>query len=214
MSGMFDFFWAPDEGVDVEDVRDIVPYVVERAPGAEPSEVRRALGSAVRQFLIDTGVWRKEDAPAYASLNEVRVGAGGIARIMSIERIVRVSDGAEVYKANSTYTQPGQKKIRDDGAGVFVIAMPGAVDGDEYTADLVVTTKFGGEVCPSWVLQTYGEAIGNKAAHELLTKGKPTPTAYINEYRATVQEILARRAMGGSSKSSQGSALSQSMERM
>jgi hypothetical protein len=42
MAGALDYFWAPDEGVDVGDIRELVPFVVERSPGSDPNEVRRA----------------------------------------------------------------------------------------------------------------------------------------------------------------------------
>ena len=214
MAGMFDYFWAPDEGVDVEDIRELVPFVVEKAPSADPNEVRRALAQAVNRFLRDTGVWRREGAPAYASADEVRVGSGGCARVISVERVIRDSDDAVVFEAADPFRYQGQKFLRDDGSGVFTLTLSGAATGDVYTADLVLTTKLGSELCPSWVMQQYGEAIASKAAHEILMRGQIGVTAHIMEYRAAVQEIIGRRAMGGSAKASAGNALSASLERI
>lgn len=214
MAGMFDYFWAPDEGVDVEDIRQLVPFVVERAPSADPNEVRRALAQAVNRFLTDTGVWVREGAPAYASTDEVRVGSGGCARILSVSKVTRTSDGAVVFDASDPYRIQGFGDVRDDGSGVFTLTVPGAVTGDAYTANITVSVRLGSELCPSWVMQQYGEAIAAKAAHEILMRGQLGVTSHIIEYRAAVQNIIARRALGGSSKGLSGSALSSSLERM
>lgn len=211
--GMFDYFWAPDEGVDVGDIRELVPFVVEKAPGADPNEIRRALAAAVNCFLKDTGVWRKEGAGAYASEDEVRVGSGGCARVISVEAVYD-ADGVAVYRASDPYARPFAEPVRDDGSGVFVLPMPGAAEGDVYTADICVTVRLGSELCPVWVMERYGEAIAFKAAHELLAKGQFAQTTYIAAYRAAVQGVIARKAMGGSSRSASGSAVSTAMERI
>lgn len=215
MSSAFDFFWSPDEGVDVEDIRELVPFVVERAPGSEPAEVRRALASAVNCFLSDTGVWRREALPAAATEDEVRVSSGGCSRIISVESVTRVADDTIVFKANDQYQQPWAGNVRDDGSGMFVLDTPGAVAGDEYTANVVLTVRLGSELCPLWVMERYGEAIASKAVHELISKGQPGLTTHINIYRAAIQGVIARKAMGGSSRSSgPGSAISSIVERI
>jgi len=215
MPSAFDFFWAPDEGVDVEDIRDLVPFVVERAPNSDPNEVRRALASAVNCFLSESGVWRKEAIPCAAIEDEVRVGSGGCSRIVSVESVTRVSDDTLVFHANDQYRSPLYGTVRDDGSGLFVLDAPGAVEGDEYTADVVLTVRLGSELSPRWVIERWGEAIASKAAHELIAKGQPGVTVHLNTYRAAVQGIIARKAMGGSSRSSgPGSAISSNVERI
>lgn len=215
MSSAFDYFWAPDEGVDVEDIRELVPFVVERAPNADPAEVRRALASAVNCFLTDTGVWRREAVPAAASTDEVRVCSGGCSRIIAVESVTRTSNDTVIFSANDQYRLPMGGTVRDDGSGMFVLDAPGAVEGDEYTADVVLTVRLGSELCPRWVMERWGEAIASKAAHELIAKGQPGTTTHINTYRAAVQSVIARKAMGGSSRSSgSGSAISPNVERI
>lgn len=215
MSSTFDYFWAPDEGVDVEDIRELVPFVVERAPNSDPAEVRRALASAVNCFLSETGVWRREGIPASAITDEVRVGSGGCARIIAVESVTRVEDDTVVFSANAQYQSPMNGLVRDDGSGLFVVSDPGAVTGDEYVANVVLTVRLGSELCPKWVMERWGEAIAAKAAHELITKGQPGMTVHINIYRAAVQGVIARKAMGGSSRSSgSGSAISSIVERI
>jgi len=214
MAGALDYFWAPDEGVDVGDIRELVPFVVERSPGSDPNEVRRALASAVNCFLTDTGVWRREDVPAIAATDEVRIGSGGCARIVSVESVTRTEDDAVIYRASDPYTAPMGGTVRDDGSGVFVLSAPGAVSADEYTADLVLTVRLGSELCPVWVMERWGEAIACKAAHDLIAKGQRGVTNYLNVYRAAVQTLIARKAMGGSTRSSSGSALSSTVERI
>lgn len=215
MPSAFDYFWSPDEGVDVEDIRDLVPFVVERVPGADPVEVRRALASSVNCFLTDTGIWHREDVPAVASADEVRVGSGGCARVVSVESVKRVSDNTVVFEARDQYTMPMGAKVRDDGSGLFVLSVPGAIAGDSYTANLVLTVRLGSELCPRWVMEHWGEAIASKAAHDLIAKGQLGVSTHLNIYRSAVQGILARKAMGGSSRSSGcGSALSSSVERI
>lgn len=215
MPSAFDYFWAPDEGVDVEDIRELVPFVVERVPNADPTEVRRALASAVHCFLTDTGIWRREGTPAFALENEVYIGSGGCARVLAVESVTRVADGAVVYKARDQFQMPMGGTIRDDGSGMFVLSTFGAVQGDEYTADLVLTVRLGSELCPRWVIERWGEAIASKAAHDLIAKGQQGITVHLNIYRAAVQSIVARKAMGGSSRSSGcGSALSPLVERI
>ena len=213
--GTFAYFWAPDEGVDVEDIRALVPYVVESAPGTDPNEVRRALAAAVHRFLADTGCWRKEGVPAVAGTGEVRVGSGGCSRILAVESITRVADEVVVYDAVSQYTMPTSRLVRDDGSGMYVLTEPNAAEGDEYTANLVLSVRLGSELCPRWVIERWGEAIASKATHELVTKGQLAPSSHLALYREAVQSIIARRAMGGSARSSgPGSALSNSVERI
>lgn len=215
MPSAFDYFWAPDEGVDVEDIRELLPFVVERAPNQDPNEVRRALASAVNCFLTETGVWRKEGIPAAATEDEVRVGSGGCSRIFAVESVTRTSDDTVVFKANDQYQKPWAGNVRDDGSGLFVLDAPGAVAGDEYTADVVLTVRIGSELCPRWVMERWGEAIASKAAHELIAKGQQGVTTHLNVYRAAVQGVIARKAMGGSSRSSgPGSAISSTLERI
>lgn len=217
MAGAYDFFWAPDEGVDVADIRELVPFVIERAPGSDPNEVRRALASAVNCFLSETGVWRRESVPAQAVTDEVRIGSGGCARVIAVESVTCTEDDLEnvVYTANDPYRNPMATGVRDDGSGVFVLDAPGAVSGDSYEADVVLTVKLGSELCPVWVMERWGEAIASKAAHELISKGQPGVSTHLNVYRAAVQSLIARKAMGGSSRSSGGgSAISSLVERI
>lgn len=215
MSSAFDYFWAPDEGVDVEDIRELIPFVVERAPNTDPNEVRRALASAVNCFLSETGVWRRENVPAAASTDEVRVGSAGCARIISVESVTRTEDDTMIFSANDQYMSPMNGLVRDDGSGLFVVSDPGAVEGDEYTANVVLTVRLGSELCPRWVMERWGEAIASKAAHEILSKGQPGLSSHITTYRAAVQGVIARKAMGGSSRSSgAGSAISSIVERI
>lgn len=215
MPSAFDYFWAPDEGVDVEDIRELVPFVVERVPNADPTEVRRALASAVNCFLSDTGVWRREGIPAVALEDEVAIGTGGCGRVLAVESVTRVEDDAVIFKARDQFQMPMGGTVRDDGAGLFILSTYGAVAGDEYTADVVLTVRLGSELCPVWVMERWGEAIASKAAHELIAKGQPGVTAHLNVYRAAVQSIVARKAMGGSSRSSGcGSAISPIVERI
>lgn len=215
MASAFDFFWAPDEGVDVSDIRELVPFVVERAPGYDANEVRRALASAVHCFLSDSGVWRKEGVPAVATADEVRVGSGGCARVIAVESVKRASDGVTVFRVGDPYANPLGSQVRDDGSGLFVLSVPGAVAGDAYTADLSLTVRLGSEMCPVWVMERYGEAIASKAAHELLSKGQQGVTTHLAYYRAAIQGIVARKSMGGSSRSSGcGSAISSLVERI
>lgn len=213
MAGMFDYFWAPDEGVDVSDIRELVPFVLDKARGADPVDVRRALAAAVNCFLSDTGVWRREGAAAYATEGEVRVGSGGCSRILSVETVYDPS-GVAIYRASAGYTSPYMISVSDDGSGVFVLRVPGAEAGDEYTADISVTVRLGSELCPVWVMERYGEAIAAKAAHELVAKGQYAQTTYMSVYRAAVQNVIGRKAMGGSSRSSLGSAVSPALERI
>jgi len=215
MSSAFDYFWSPDEGVDVEDIRDLIPFVVERAPNSDPNEVRRALASAVNCFLSETGVWRREAIPCAAQTDEVLLGTGGCSRIIAVESITRVEDETVVFNANDQFRQPLYGGVRDNGSGLFVLDAPGAVEGDAYTADVVLTVRLGSELCPRWVIERHGEAIASKAAHDLIAKGQPGVTAHINTYRAAVQSVIARKAMGGSSRSSgSGSAISSNVERI
>jgi hypothetical protein len=215
MPSAFDYFWAPDEGVDVEDIRDLIPFVVERAPNSDPNEVRRALASAVNCFLSETGVWRREAIPCAATTDEVRVGSGGCSRILAVESITRTLDDTVVFSSSYQSTQPMYGNVRDDGSGLYVLDAPGAVAGDAYTADVVLTVRLGSELCPRWVIERHGEAIASKAAHDLIAKGQPGVTAHINTYRAAVQSVIARKAMGGSSRSSgSGSAISSNVERI
>lgn len=215
MPSAFDYFWSPDEGVDVEDILALIPFVVERTPNADPNEVRRALASAVNCFLSETGVWRKEAIPAAATEDEVRVGSGGCARIIAVESVTRTSDDTVVFHANDQYRMPLNGGVRDDGSGLFVLDAPGAVAGDEYTADVVLTVRLGSELCPRWVMERWGEAIASKAAHDLIAKGQQGITSHLNTYRAAVQGVIARKAMGGSSRSSgAGSAISSNVERI
>lgn len=215
MASAFDFFWAPDEGVDVEDIRELVPFVVERTQNADPIEIRRALASAVNCFLTETGVWRREDIPAVALEDEVAIGTGGCGRIIAVESVTRVADGAVVFQARDQYQTPMGGTVRDDGSGLFILSTYGAVTGDEYTADVVLTVRLGSELCPRWVMERWGEAIACKAAHELIAKGQAGQTLHLNTYRAAVQSVIARKAMGGSSRSSGcGSALSPIVERI
>jgi hypothetical protein len=215
MSSAFDYFWAPDEGVDVEDIRDLVPFVVERAPNTDPNEVRRALASAVNCFLTESGVWRREDIPAIAREGEVCIGSAGCARIVSVEAVRRMSDNTTLFDASSQYQSPTKSIIRDDGSGIYVVLDPNAKTGDQYEADVVLTVRLGSELCPRWVMERWGEAIASKAAHELITKGVPATTTHIQTYRTAVQSVVARKAMGGSSRSSgSGSAISSIVERI
>jgi hypothetical protein len=215
MPSAFDYFWAPDEGVDVDDIRELIPFVVERAPNSDPNEVRRALASAVNCFLSETGVWRRESLPCAATEDEVRVSSGGCSRIISVESITRTADETVVFNANDQYRTPMFGTVRDDGSGMFVLDAPGAVAGDEYTADVVLTVRLGSELCPTWVMERWGEAIASKAAHELIAKGQPGITNHLNTYRAGVQGVIGRKAMGGSSRSSgPGSAISSNVERI
>jgi hypothetical protein len=215
MPSAFDYFWAPDEGVDVEDIRDLIPFVVEKIPNSDPTEVRRALASAVNCFLSDTGVWRRENIPAAANTDEVRVGSGGCSRILAVESVTRTLDDALVFSANNQYQTPMGATVRDDGSGLFVLDAPGAVAGDAYTANVVLTVRLGSELCPIWVMERWGEAIASKAAHDLISKGQPGMTTHINIYRSAVQSVIARKAMGGSSRSSgSGSAISSIVERI
>lgn len=215
MSGTFDYFWAPDEGVDVDDIRALVPFVVEKAPSTDPNEVRRALASAVNSFLTDSGCWRKEGAPAYAMAGEVKVSSGGCARIVSVESITRVSDDTVVFSTTDAYRSPSRRPVRDDGQGGFVLTEPNAKVGDQYTSDLTLTVRLGSELCPVWVMERWGEAIACKAAHDLIAKGQPGSSTYLSAYTSAVQSVIARRAMGGSSRSSgPGSALSGTIERI
>lgn len=215
MSSAFDYFWAPDEGVDVEDIRELVPFVVERAPNSDPAEVRRALASSVHCFLSETGVWRKEDVPAAATTDEVRVGSAGCARIIAVESVTRTADDTVIFSASDQYHSPMNALVRDDGSGLFVVSDPGAAEGDEYTANVVLTVRLGSELCPRWVMERWGEAIASKAAHDLISKGQPGVSVHLNVYRTAVQGVIARKAMGGSSRSSgAGSAISSLVERI
>lgn len=215
MSSAFDYFWSPDEGVDVEDIRDLVPFVVERAPNSDPAEVRRALASSVNCFLSETGVWRREGVPCVAREDEVCVGSGGCARILSVESVTRTSDGTVIFNASDQYQSPMNGLVRDDGSGVYVVSDPNAAEGDAYTANVVLTVRLGSELCPRWVMERWGEAIASKAAHELLTKGAPGQSVHLFTYRSAVQSVVARKAMGGSSRSSgAGSAISSLVERI
>lgn len=215
MASAFDFFWAPDEGVDVSDIRELVPFVVERAPGADANEIRRALASAVNCFLSETGIWRREGSPAVATADEVQIGSGGCSRTIAVESVMRMSDEAIIFRADDSYTAPSYPRVRDNGSGVFVLDAPGAVDGDEYEADLVLTVRLGSELCPVWVMERWGEAIAAKAAHELIAKGQQGVSTHLAFYRAAVQSVIARKAMGGSSRSSGcGSAISSQVERI
>jgi len=215
MPSAFDYFWSPDEGVDVEDIRDLIPFVVERVPNTDPNEIRRALASAVNCFLSETGVWRREAIPAAANTDEVRVGSGGCSRILAVESVTRTLDDTVIFSASDQYRMPLNGGVRDDGSGLFVLDAPGAVAGDAYTANVVLTVRLGSELCPVWVMERWGEAIASKAAHELIAKGQPGVTSHINTYRAAVQSVIARKAMGGSSRSSgSGSAISSIMERI
>lgn len=215
MSSAFDYFWAPDEGVDVEDIRDLVPFVVERAPNSDPVEVRRALASAVNCFLSETGVWRKEGVPAAATAGEVRVGSGGCSRVLAVESVTRTSDSALIFSSKDQYRMPVGEYVRDDGSGLFVLTAPNAVAGEAYTADVVLTVRLGSELCPRWVMERWGEAIASKAAHDLVAKEQPVLSSHLNVYRAAVQGVIARKAMGGSSRSSgPGSAISSTVERI
>lgn len=213
MSGMFDYFWAPDEGVAVQDIRELVPFVIEKVPGVDPNEVRRALAAAVNSFLKDTGIWRREGLPCRVTEGEVRVATGGCARVLSVETIYD-PDGVAIYRSTDSYRFPHGEPARDDASGAFVLPVTGAEEGDEYTADVTITVKLGSEMCPIWVLDRYGEALADKAAHELMAKGQPAQSTYLAAYLREVQEVIGRKAMGGSSRSSAGSALSPALERI
>ncbi len=211
MAGSHDYYWAPKEGTDVADIRALVPYAVERVPGADPAEVRRALQAAVRRFLSDTGVWVRE-IPCAGEDNVVKVSVGGSARVTAILKIVRDSDGVAVYSAVEPVVSRSSKPY-DTPDGRFALALP--TDGGEtYTATATLTTAFGSDWCPEWVLSRWGEVIAGRAAHDLLVKANPAMTVYYADYQDAVREVIGRRAMSGSfAGSGQSSGFSPSLER-
>lgn len=214
MGGTFDYFWAPDEGVDVEDIRDLVPFAVERAPSADPQEIRRALASAVRRFLNDTGCWQKDVPCTVPEDGTVRVATRGCARVKAVSD-VWLSSGVKPKTPSVSSWRTLVSNAREDSSGAFLIDIPSALTTDSWTAAVTLVTKLGSEVCPVWVLERYGEAIASQAAHTVAMKGQVGVTEMSLEFRAAVQEAIARRAVGGSSLSSgPGSAISDSIERI
>lgn len=199
MAGTFDYFWSPSEGTDVEDIRALVPYVIKAAPGKDPEEVRAALQMALYGFLRATGVWTKE-VPALAEDGVVTVATEGAARVFSVLKITRDSDGVAVYSAEDPRWS-GRGLSCDDAAGRFSVELP-TEDGETYTATVALVNDIGSDYAPVAVLRRWGEAIAAKAAHDLLTGPQPAVTTHYLIYNDAVREILARRAMSGSARGS------------
>ena len=213
MAGMFDFFWEPDQGVDVNDIRDLVPFCVEKVPNADPNEVRRALAHAAGRFLSVTGCWERE-VPCVARDGEVVVGSGGCARVRAVKYVRRTDSDIPSYSSVSPW-QTLDAPAREDTNGVFIVTLPEAVEGDAYTAGVVLTTRLGSELCPVWVMERYGEAIAAQAAHNIAMKGQAGVTAMSIMFQEAVQDAIARKACGGSVLTSgASSAISGSIERI
>ena len=95
------------------------------------------------------------------------------------------------------------------------VSVPRALTTDTWFATVTLTTRLGSELCPVWVLERYGEAIASQAAHLIAMRGQIGVTEMSVEYRAAVQEAIARKAIGGSVLSSgPASAISDSIERI
>lgn len=214
MGGTFDYFWAPDEGVEVQDIRDLVPFVVEKAPGSDPTEVRRALAASVFRFLRETGCWEREVQCSVTTAGVVRVGAGGCARIRAVKSLRKSDETMPQYPSDQPWRTLAIS-AREDASGVFTVDLPQAEVGDIYYATVVLTTRLGSELCPVWVLERYGEAIAAHAAHSLALKGQVGTTTLSLMYREAVQDAIGRKATGGSALTSGvSSAISGSLERI
>lgn len=214
MSGAFDFFWAPDEGVDVEDIRELVPFVIERAPGADPNEIRRALASSVKRFLHETGCWEREIPCAVPEDGTIRVSARGCARVKAVKSLRLDGDERPTVPSDNPWRTLAAS-AREDASGAYVVSVPRALTTDTWFATVTLTTRLGSELCPVWVLERYGEAIASQAAHLIAMRGQIGVTEMSVEYRAAVQEAIARKAIGGSVLSSgPASAISDSIERI
>lgn len=214
MPGTFDFFWEPDQGVDVLDIRDLVPFVLEKAANADPNEVRRALAHASGRFLRETGCWEREVPCVVTEAGVVTIGSGGCARIRAVKSVRRSDSDIPSYSTSAAW-QTLTPAAKEDVNGVFTLELAEAEVGDSYLATVTLTTRLGSELCPVWVMERYGEAIAAQAAHNIVMKGQAGVTEMSLMYREAVQDAIGRKASGGSVLSSgASSAISASVERI